>query len=63
LPTFYLTFQGSLTTPPCSEDATWMVLKTQIKVVGEEIAAFGKIYPMNARPTQPGNGRAIRATN
>jgi carbonic anhydrase len=27
-----------------------------------EIAAFGKIYPMNARPTQPINGRAVQAT-
>jgi carbonic anhydrase len=37
--------------------------KTPVKIAGEEIAAFGKIYPMNARPTQPVNGRAIRATN
>ena len=58
----YYTFQGSLTTPPCSEDVTWMVLKTPVKIANAEIAAFGKIYPMNARPTQPINGRAIRAT-
>jgi len=59
----YYTFQGSLTTPPCSEEVTWIVLKTPVKIAGEEIAAFGKIYPMNARPTQPVNGRPIRATN
>jgi carbonic anhydrase len=58
----YYTFQGSLTTPPCSEDVTWLVLKTPVKIAGGEIAAFGKIYPMNARPTQPINGRAIQAT-
>jgi carbonic anhydrase len=58
----YYTFQGSLTTPPCSEEVTWLVLKTPVKIAAGEIAAFGKIYAMNARPTQPVNGRAIRAT-
>jgi carbonic anhydrase len=58
----YYTFQGSLTTPPCSEDVTWVVLKTPVKIAASEIAAFGKIYPTNARPTQPVNGRDIRAT-
>jgi carbonic anhydrase len=28
----------------------------------DEIARFGKLYSMNARPTQPLNGREIRAT-
>ena len=58
----YYTFQGSLTTPPCSEEVTWLVLKTPVKIADGEIAAFGKIYPMNARPTQPVNGRTIQAT-
>jgi carbonic anhydrase len=58
----YYTFQGSLTTPPCSEEVTWLVLKTPVKIGDREIAAFGKIYPMNARPTQALNGRAVQAT-
>lgn len=58
----YYTFQGSLTTPPCSEDVTWLVLKTPLKIASSEVAAFGKHYPMNARPTQAVNGRAIQAT-
>ena len=58
----YYTFQGSLTTPPCSEDVRWFVLKTPLKITGNEIAAFGKIYPMNARPTQPLNGRELKET-
>src|SRR4051812_17779555 len=53
----YYMFPGSLTTPPCSEDVTWLVLKTPVKIADGEIAAFGKIYPMNARPTQSLNGR------
>ena len=58
----YYTFQGSLTTPPCSEEVRWFVLKTPVKIEDSQIAAFGKLYPMNARPTQPLNGRAIQAT-
>jgi carbonic anhydrase len=58
----YYTFQGSLTTPPCSEEVRWFVLKTPMKITEGEIMAFGKLYPMNARPTQPLNGRAIEAT-
>jgi carbonic anhydrase len=58
----YYTFQGSLTTPPCSEGVRWLVLKTLVKIAESEIATFGKLYPMNARPTQPLNGRALQAT-
>jgi carbonic anhydrase len=28
-------------------------------VSGEQLAAFRKLYPMNARPTQPLNGREV----
>jgi len=36
--------------------------ETPLKIADSEIMAFGKLYPMNARPTQPLNGRAIEAT-
>lgn len=58
----YFTFQGSLTTPPCSENVRWFVLKNPVTITESEIAAFGKRYAMNARPTQPSNGRTIEAT-
>ena len=58
----YYTFQGSLTTPPCSEGVRWFVLKTPMTIAASELTAFGKLYPMNARPTQPLNGRAVEAT-
>jgi carbonic anhydrase len=58
----YYTFQGSLTTPPCSEDVTWFVLKTPLAIADDEIAAFSKIYALNARPVQPLNGRVIQTT-
>ena len=58
----YYTFQGSLTTPPCSEDVRWFVLKTPLRIESSQIAAFGKLYPMNARPTQALNGRSIEVS-
>jgi len=58
----YYTFAGSLTTPPCSEGVTWFVLKHPASVSSAEVARFGKSYPMNARPTQPVNGREIAAS-
>jgi len=58
----YFTFQGSLTTPPCSEGVTWFVLKAPVKIADGEVAAFAKVYPLNARPVQPLNGRAIQTT-
>jgi carbonic anhydrase len=57
--TAYYTFIGSLTTPPCSEGVKWLVLKQPTSVSKEEIARFGRVYPMNARPIQALNGREI----
>jgi len=56
----YYTYMGSLTTPPCSEGVTWFVLMATDTLSGEEIAAFSKHYPANARPIQPTNGREIK---
>ncbi len=58
----YYTFEGSLTTPPCSEGVRWFVLKTPMALLPREITAFRRIYPMNARPVQPLNGREIETT-
>jgi carbonic anhydrase len=35
------------------------VLKTPTQISAEEVAAFAKLYPHNARPTQPLNGREV----
>jgi len=55
----YFTFAGSLTTPPCSEAVTWYVLQRHSSISREQLAAFAKIYPRDARPIQPTNGREI----
>ena len=49
----YYTFSGSLTTPPCSEDVTWFVLKHPTTVSAAEIKQFSQLYRNDTRPTQP----------
>lgn len=58
--TDYFAFMGSLTTPPCSEGVYWQVLKTPVEMSREQLATFRKLYPMNARPVQPLNGRTLQ---
>jgi carbonic anhydrase len=55
----YFHYEGSLTTPPCSETVDWIVLAHPIEVDEDDIARFAKIYPMNARPVQPRDRRFI----
>jgi carbonic anhydrase len=55
----YYAFMGSLTTPPCSEEVRWQVLKTPVEISGAQLAAFRKLYKMNARPVQPLNDRQV----
>ena len=55
----YYAFKGSLTTPPCSEEVNWHVLKTPVEISLAQLASFKKRYAMNARPVQPLNGRKV----
>ena len=55
----YYTFEGSLTTPPCSENVTWIVLTHATSVSAAEIDQFSQLYRNDARPTQPLYGRTI----
>lgn len=52
-------YQGSLTTPPCSETVLWTVLSTPILVSQKDVEAFQALFPMNARPIQPVNRRYV----
>jgi carbonic anhydrase len=58
----YYTFAGSLTTPPCSEGVTWYILKNQTTLSRDQLAAFAKLYPDNARPIQPLYDREVLET-
>jgi carbonic anhydrase len=56
----YYTYMGSLSTPPCSEGVLWMVMKQPVQISAYQIDVFSRLYPMNARPVQPTNGRLIK---
>ncbi len=56
----YYQFMGSLTTPPCSEGVLWMVMKQPMTISAGQYKLFTQLYPNNARPVQPVNGRPVR---
>ena len=55
----YWKYEGSLTTPPCSEVVDWMVLTNPIEVAQADIDKFTALFPMNARPAQHPNRRFV----
>ena len=56
----YYRFSGSLTTPPCTEGVTWIVLKATQAVSTEQVAVFSQtLGQQNNRPVQPINARII----
>jgi carbonic anhydrase len=55
----YWTYEGSLTTPPCSEIVEWMVAREPIEVATADIEKFSKLYKMNARPVLTATRRFI----
>jgi len=50
-------YDGSLTTPPCTEKVKFFILKSQVNISKEQVSDFP--FKMNARPIQPPNGRPI----
>lgn len=56
----YYRFNGSLTTPPCTEGVRWLVMKNAVTLSKEQVEKFAKIMHMhNNRPIQPTNARLI----
>ena len=53
----FYSYEGSLTTPPCTEGVRFFILKSHVNVSREQVEQFP--FKKNARPIQPQNGRAI----
>nr|AVI02150.1 alpha-carbonic anhydrase 4 [Chlamydomonas sp. ICE-L] len=61
----YVHYQGSLTTPPCSESVDWFVMTNTIKATDKQVIDFmrysggGFGYKQNSRPVQEMNARMV----
>jgi len=53
----YYRYSGSLTTPPCTEGVTWLVMQVVQELSGDQLRVFP--FKRDARPIQPLNGRIV----
>lgn len=56
----HYSYNGSLTTPPCSEGVSWNLFTEPITFSEEQIDEFQKLYQVDARPVQPNNSRIVK---
>ncbi|MBE0340471.1 carbonic anhydrase [Paenibacillus sp. 28ISP30-2] len=54
-------YNGSLTTPPCTEHVNWTILEQPIKMSADQISRFATIFPDNHRPVQQLGARELTA--
>ena len=52
-------YDGSLTTPPCTEGVKWVVLAMPITLDASQIQAFTRLIRHNSRPVQPLHRRPV----
>ena len=55
----FYNYEGSLTTPPCTEGVQFYILKSPMELSKQQVAKFP--FKLNARPVQSLNGRKISA--
>ncbi|MGB6002088.1 MAG: carbonic anhydrase family protein, partial [Thermoanaerobaculia bacterium] len=59
LPEEYFVYEGSLTTPPCSEGVLWIVLAEMREISPDQMAALTSHLHDNNRPVQPLGDRQL----
>lgn len=53
-------YNGSLTTPPCTEEVKWIIFEQPIELSKIQIQEFQEIFSDNHRPVQPLNNEILR---
>ncbi len=61
--TAYYHYQGSLTTPPCTEGVSWLVLAEPQTISEQQRDQWQRRFVDNARYRQPLNGRVVWRSN
>ncbi len=56
----YYSYTGSETAPPCTEGVHWLVLQHVQTISAAQRSALQRLFPANARPVQPLNGRVVQ---
>jgi len=56
----FVTYVGSLTTPPCTENVLWVIVDKPITASLQQIKTVRGLVGDNARPLQDRNGREVR---
>ena len=62
LPSLQTTFRykGSLTTPPCTEGVSWLLMTTPVELSAQQLTALDSLFETGTnRPVQPINDRAL----
>jgi len=59
----YYSYSGSLTTPPCSENVAWFVMKSKMEASESQINKIQDIIKDNFRPLEMLNDREIKSFN
>jgi carbonic anhydrase len=52
-------YNGSLTTPPCSESVTWLVMSEPVSLPAEQMDRYKKLLNHNNRPLQLQKSRSV----
>lgn len=52
-------YSGSLTTPPCSEGVSWLVMTTPVELSAAQLGALEGLFEGNNRPVQALNDRPL----